>query len=512
MNVANTTNRIRVRFAPSPTGPQHIGGLRTALYNYLLARSLGGTFILRIEDTDEKRFVPASETYLQETLDWLGITPDEGPKQGGAFGPYRQSERKHLYQAYAAQLVAKGLAYYAFDTPEALEQMRKQQKRIGRHIANYNAITRMSMENSLTLSPQELEKRMDNHVPCVIRLLVNPQRSIRFHDEVRGWIQVQGSVLDDKVLLKETGMPTYHLANVVDDHLMQISHVIRGEEWLPSTPTHCLIYEGLGWEPPVFAHLPLLLRDGKGKLSKRAVDDSGTSIFPLTWHDPTEKKTYLGFREQGYLPEALINFIALLGWNPGNNDEIMTMEQLCNAFSLKRINKAGVQVDVDKAKWFNQCYLRGLDSDVLARRYLLPLLQEANIDVEEGYAIKACGIIKKRLSFPHEVWEHAYFFVRPTTYAWKPIAHLWTAQVAALFHEMQQGIGGLKAFDPTSIKSFIKAKAQQHNVSLGVIMRFVRIALTGLLIGPELMDVMTCLGQQETSERLAIARQKWPIL
>lgn len=404
----------------------------------------------------------------------------------------------------------RGYAYYAFDTTDELALMRERQMSIGVHTASYNAITRMSMKNSLTLSAEEVECRVVSD-SYVVRLHVDPQRTIRFHDEVRGWVQVQGSVLDDKVLLKKTGMPTYHLANVVDDHLMEISHVIRGEEWLPSTPIHCLIYEGLGWQMPILTHLPLLLRaDGKGKLSKRAVEVSGVPIFPLDWYDVVQARTYAGFREKGYLPEAILNFIALLGWNPGHNQEVMTVEELCRSFSLKRINKAGVQVDVDKATWFNQCHLRRLSGRELANRYFLPILCRESLVVDEDYVAKVCDVVKKRISFPSELWsDHPYFFIPPKVYDWESIAEGWTGDVLVLFDAICEGLAGLEVFDEKGVKDLIKEKAGFYHVGLSVIMPFIRMAITGVLVGPELMDIIVCLGRSSVVERLSDARTRW---
>lgn len=359
-NSINMTE-VRVRFAPSPTGALHIGGVRTALYNYLLARKLKGTMILRIEDTDQNRFVPGAEDYIRKSLEWVGIRIDEGVGPGGPFAPYRQSERKAIYKQYAQQLIDSGAAYYAFDTEEELDAMRERLKNAGVAIQQYNSITRMEMRNSLTLPPDEVKSLIDSGTPCVIRLKVPRKEEVRLNDLIRGWVMVHSSQIDDKVLMKSDGMPTYHLANVVDDYLMKITHVIRGEEWLPSAPLHVLLYKFLGWEKqmPQFAHLPLLLKpDGNGKLSKRDADRLGFPIFPLTWTDPETGETTIGYKEAGYLPEAFINFLAFLGWNPGTPQEIFSLEELINEFSLERINKAGARFDILKAQWYNQHYLK----------------------------------------------------------------------------------------------------------------------------------------------------------
>jgi len=351
-----------VRFAPSPTGPLHIGGVRTALYNYLLARKHGGRFILRIEDTDQNRYVPGAEAYIIEALTWCGIHFDEGPHIGGPHAPYRQSERKEIYQSYAHELVRRGAAYYAFDTEAELEEMRRRFEAAGMAAPQYNSITRSYMKNSLTLSPEEVQERLKKE-PYVIRFLIPRDREVRFYDEIRGWVSVHTRELDDKVLLKSDSMPTYHLANVVDDHLMGVTHVIRGEEWLPSTPLHVLLYEAFGWEMPRFAHLPLLLRpDGGGKLSKRDGDQLGFPVFPLRWKDPFTGEVAEGYRERGFFPEGLVNYIALLGWHPASNQEIFTIEELIQAFSLDRVSKAGARFDYEKAKWINQQHLRRLST------------------------------------------------------------------------------------------------------------------------------------------------------
>jgi glutamyl-tRNA synthetase len=350
---------VRVRFAPSPTGPLHIGGVRTALYNYLFARKNGGKMLLRIEDTDQNRYVPGAEGYILEALQWGGIEIDEGQGVGGPHALYRQSERKGMYREYAEQLIAKGKAYYAFDTADEIEAMRKRLEEAGADAAQYNAITRLQMSNSLTLSADEVQQRIDNGDPYVVRIKIDPKQEIRFNDLIRGWVAVHASTLDDKVLLKSDGMPTYHLANIVDDHLMEITHVIRGEEWLPSAPLHVLIYQYFGWTTPQFAHLPLLLKpEGNGKLSKRDADLGGFPIFPLQWQDPVSGVVARGFREDGYLKEATVNFLAFLGWNPGTEQELFSMDELVEAFSIERIHKAGARFDITKAKWFNQQYLK----------------------------------------------------------------------------------------------------------------------------------------------------------
>ena len=506
----NILENVRVRFAPSPTGPLHIGGVRTAWYNYLFAKQQKGRFILRIEDTDKKRWVPESEDYIEQALAWLSIAPDEGPKQGGDFGPYRQSERKVLYKKYALQLVEKGYAYYAFDTPQALAKMRERQKEFGKEAGSYNAITRMSMKNSITLPASEVDRRVQNG-NYVIRLRVPRQRKIKFHDTVRGWVVAPSASLDDKVLLKEDGMPTYHLANVVDDRLMKISHVIRGEEWLPSMPIHWLIYEGLGWPPPVFVHLPLLLRkDGQGKLSKRDTATEGIPIFPINWYDKTQKKMFQGFREAGFLPEALLNFLSLLGWHPHGHKELLSYEELLKSFSLDRIRKGSMRVDLMKATWFNQRYLQALPSKVLAQRYLLPTLAKENISTSQAYATAVCHVAKQHVSFPQDLWEkHQFFFKKPDLPSQAAMAGKWNPGVKSLFHSIENKIKQLGNYTPQTIKSMIKTLAEAQQLPLRRLLPLLRIALTGNTLGPDLMQIIACLGKEEVIARLGDASKAW---
>src|SRR6187551_808066 len=410
---------VRVRFAPSPTGALHIGGVRTALYNYLLARQNKGTMILRIEDTDQNRYVPGAEEYIMKSLAWAGIKIDEGVGVGGPHAPYRQSERKEIYKKYAQQLIDEGNAYYAFDTEQELDEMRERLKAAGVDNQQYNSITRLQMRNSLTLSSEEVKTLMDAGTPYVIRLKVPKKEEIRLNDLIRSWVMVHSSQIDDKVLMKSDGMPTYHLANVVDDYLMKISHVIRGEEWLPSAPLHVLLYKYLGWEAdmPQFAHLPLLLKPtGDGKLSKRDADQMGFPIFPLDWADPQSGELAKGFKESGYLPEALINFLAFLGWNPGTTQEIFSMEELIKSFSVERIGKAGTKFDIHKAQWFNQQYLRAKSDEELGA-YLLESLSKENIECSADKAKKVIAILKERITFPKDLWEQGRFlFQAPTTF------------------------------------------------------------------------------------------------
>ncbi len=499
---------VRVRFAPSPTGALHIGGLRTALYNYLFARRHGGAMVLRIEDTDQARFVPGAEAYIKESLAWIGIRLDEGPDEGGPYGPYRQSERKSIYREYAENLVRKGHAYYAFDTPEELQAMRDSLTAAGVAQPQYNSVTRTRMRNSLTLPPDEVDRLMESGVPHVIRLKVPRKEEIRLNDLIRGWVLVHSSQVDDKVLMKSDGMPTYHLANVVDDHLMKITHVIRGEEWLPSAPLHVLLYRYLGWEDtmPQFAHLPLLLKpDGNGKLSKRDADQMGFPIFPLDWTDPVTGEKAIGFREAGYLPEALVNFLAFLGWNPGTEQELFTLDDLVGSFSLERINKAGARFDIQKAQWYNQQYLRRKSPENLAE-YLLASLAHEGIDCPHEKAVAIAGLMQDRITFPREIWEQGkYFFRPPEAYDEKVASKKWNEEAVKVISAFSEALGKSSPTDAASIKATWQAVAEQQGVSPGKIMQALRLAVTGTAGGPDLMMIMEILGTEEVRSRIASA-------
>lgn len=502
---------VRVRFAPSPTGPLHIGGVRTALYNYLLARKTGGKMILRIEDTDQNRFVPGAEDYIRESLEWCGIELDESPWKGGPYAPYRQSERKPIYMQYALQLVESGHAYYAFDTPEELEEMRERLKAAKVATPQYNAISRATMRNSLTLPEDEVKRYLKSGEPYVIRLKVPRKEEIRLKDLIRGWVMVHSSAIDDKVLMKSDGMPTYHLANIVDDHLMQITHVIRGEEWLPSAPLHVLLYRYLGWEDtmPEFAHLPLLLKpDGNGKLSKRDGDKLGFPVFPLHWQDPFTGETSSGYRESGYLPEAFVNFLAFLGWNPGTQQEIFSMEELIQEFSVERIGKSGTRFDIQKARWFNEQYLRAKPDSELAD-YLLQALAEHNITASHDKAEKIAGLMKERVSFPQDFWQEAkYFFVAPTEYNEKVASKKWNAQSVAVFEDFKNELPSLPDFKSDNIKDLLSSILERHNMKLGQVMQALRLAITGAEAGPDLMHIIEVVGRDETAQRIEAAISK----
>jgi len=496
---------VRVRFAPSPTGALHIGGVRTALYNYLLARKLNGTMILRIEDTDQNRFVPGAEDYIVKSLEWVGIKIDEGIGAGGPHAPYRQSERKEIYRKYAQQLIDSGAAYYAFDTEQELEAMRERLRAAGVAIQQYNSITRMEMRNSLTLEPQEVNALIESGYPYVIRLKVPRKEEVRLNDLIRGWVMVHSSQIDDKVLMKSDGMPTYHLANVVDDYLMKITHVIRGEEWLPSAPLHVLLYKFFGWEKemPQFAHLPLLLKpDGNGKLSKRDADRMGFPIFPLNWKDPETGEISVGYKEAGYLPEAFINFLAFLGWNPGTTQEIFSMEELIREFSLERINKAGAKFDIQKAQWFNQHYLRQKTAEELAG-YLLTSLSKENISCPEEKAIKIVTVMRDRVTFPQDFWEHGrFFFETPTTYDEAVVAKRWNSDVVKVLGAYRQAVQNVDNLDAETAKDTLDNVAAASGIGTGKVLQALRLTMTGAGGGPDLMMIMEIIGKNEVMKRI----------
>ena len=502
---------VRVRFAPSPTGPLHIGGVRTALYNFLFARKHGGKMILRIEDTDQMRFVPGAENYIQEALQWCGIELDESPWTGGPHAPYRQSERKPDYMQYAQKLVAEGKAYYAFDTPEELDAMRERLKAARVTNPQYNAITRMQMKNSLTLPEEEVKARLEGDEAYVIRIKIPRKEEVRLNDMIRGWVMVHSSTLDDKVLMKSDGMPTYHLANIVDDHLMKITHVIRGEEWLPSAPIHVLLYKFLGWEDsmPHFAHLPLLLKpDGNGKLSKRDAEKHGFPIFPLEWTDPVSQEQVAGFREEGYLPDAFINFLAFLGWNPGTDQELFSMEELIETFSIERIGKSGTKFDIDKAKWYNQQYLR-MRSDEELGRILYEQLQENGVDASLEKAKRVAIEIKERATFPSDLWkEGAVFFIRPITYDQKVAEKKWNQEAVSIISQYKEALQQADSLDAEKAKNILNEVLEKNNVKIGRVMQAMRLALTGVGSGPDLMNMIEIIGKEETVARLEQALQK----
>jgi glutamyl-tRNA synthetase len=491
---------VRVRFAPSPTGPLHIGGVRTALYNYLFARKHNGTFILRIEDTDQVRFVEGAEEYIMEALSWCGINVDEGIREGGSYGPYRQSDRKELYRQYAENLIATGDAYYAFDTPGELENKRKEHESRGDAFI-YNALNRNSLNNSLSLPAEEWKLKLENGEPHVVRYKMPLNEEIHFQDMIRGDMTVNTSTLDDKVLFKSDGMPTYHLANIVDDHLMEITHVIRGEEWLPSLALHVMIYKSFKWNAPEFAHLPLLLKpDGKGKLSKRDGDKMGFPVFPLYW---PYGETAKGYREEGYYPEAFINMLALLGWNPGTEQEIFTMEELIDAFSIDRVHKSGSRFDPEKAKWFNHTYLQKRDNSRLALEFREELRARGiHIDVSELEIL--ISLVKERLSFMKEIWEQTdFFFQTPESYDKEVVKKRWNEHSPVILKELSGILEAADDFSPAATETEVKKWIEKKGYNTGSVMNALRLVIVGASRGPHIFDIIGWIGKEETLKRIS---------
>jgi glutamyl-tRNA synthetase len=490
---------IRVRFAPSPTGPLHIGGVRTALFNYLFAKKHNGTFFLRIEDTDQNRFVPGAEKYILEALNWLGIAPDETVGKNEKFGPYRQSERKELYQQYANQLIISGNAYYAFDTAEALDAHRKQHEEQGKTFI-YNHHNREKLDTSLVLSKDATEKRIAAGEDYVIRFKTPVNETLHLQDIIRGDVKFETNLLDDKVLFKSDGMPTYHLANIVDDHLMETSHVIRGEEWLPSMPLHVLLYRAFGWEAPEFAHLPLILKPiGNGKLSKRDGDKMGFPVFPLEWK--TAEGISSGYRENGYFPEAVVNFLALLGWNDGTEKELFSLEELVQNFDLNRVHKAGAKFDPEKNKWFNHHYLMQQTDANLAKAFA-PILKEKGIVVEENKLIKIVSLIKERAHFVSEFWELSdYFFEAPAAYDEKATKN-WKEETPGLMQNLITVLEGIEDFKAANIETIVKDWMTAKEIGMGKVMQPFRLSLVGALKGPHLFDIAELIGKEVTVERI----------
>ena len=493
--------KVRVRFAPSPTGALHIGGVRTALYNYLFAKQHNGDMILRIEDTDSQRFVPGAEAYIIEALEWLGIKFDEGVGYGGNHAPYRQSERKDIYRKYVEQLLSDGKAYIAFDTPEELEAKRKE-------IPNfqYDASTRMQMRNSLTLPKEEIDRLIAEGKQYVVRFKVEPGEDVHVNDLIRGEVIINSSILDDKVLYKSAdNLPTYHLANIVDDHLMEISHVIRGEEWLPSAPLHVLLYRAFRWKDsmPEFAHLSLLLKpDGNGKLSKRDGDRLGFPVFPLEWHDPKTGEVSSGYREAGYLPEAVINFLALLGWNPGNDQEILSMDDLIKLFSLEKCSKNGAKFDFEKGKWFNHKYIQNKSNEELTELFL-PILQEKGISADPAKTAKIIGLVKDRISFVKELWaQTSYFFIAPESYEEKSVKKRWKEDTPEQMKELIEILENITDFASEDTEKIVLGWITENNYHMGNVMNAFRLAVVGECKGPHMFDITTILGKEETIKRI----------
>ena len=492
--------RVRVRFAPSPTGPLHIGGVRTALYNYLFARQHDGDFVFRIEDTDSSRFVPGAEEYILEAFAWLGITFDEGVSFGGEHGPYRQSERREIYKEYVKQLLGSGKAYIAFDTPQELEAKRAETPNF-----QYDARTRLQMRNSLTLSPEEVEALIASGQQYVVRFLIEPHQEVHVHDLIRREVVISTDVVDDKVLYKSVDeLPTYHLANIVDDHLMEISHVIRGEEWLPSAPLHVLLYEAFGWEEtmPSFAHLPLLLKpEGNGKLSKRDGDRLGFPVFPLEWHDPKTGEVSSGYREKGYLPEAVINFLALLGWNPGNDQELMTLQEMVQLFDLSRCSKAGARFDYKKMIWFNHEYILQKDDSEIAAQFQ-PILKEHGIDEPLERVEQVVTLMKGRINFVYELWEQAsYFFLPPTTFDEKSLKKWWKDDAPTYVAELCDFIEKSPVFEGAALEPLVMDWIASKEWGVGKVMNAFRVTLVGAAVGPHIFALTDFLGKEETLRR-----------
>jgi len=496
-----TDRKVRVRFAPSPTGPLHIGGVRTALFNYLFARQHHGDFVFRIEDTDSNRFVPGAEEYIIESFRWLGIKFDEGVSFGGNHGPYRQSERRAIYKKYVEQLLSAGKAYIAFDTPEELEAKRNEIQNF-----QYDAHTRLQMRNSLTMNAKDVQSRIDEGEQYVVRFKVEPGVEVHVHDMIRGEVVIKSDIIDDKVLYKSADqLPTYHLANIVDDHLMEISHVIRGEEWLPSAPLHVLLYEAFGWSDtmPAFAHLPLLLKpEGKGKLSKRDGDRLGFPVFPLEWHDPKSGEVSSGYRESGYFPEAVINFLALLGWNPGTEQEMFTLDELVEAFDISRCSKAGAKFDYQKGIWFNHEYILQKSNEEIATLFA-PIVANNGIDVPMERVVKVVGMMKDRVNFVKELWPLcSFFFIPPTEYDEKTVKKRWKEYSAQQMTELAEVLKGIDDFTVEGQEPVVMKWVEEKQYKLGDVMNAFRLALVGIGKGPGMFDISAYLGKEETLKRL----------
>ena len=493
-------SNVRVRFAPSPTGPLHIGGVRTALFNYLFAKKNKGVFILRIEDTDQNRYVEGAEKYIVDALNWCGIPFDEGPGKKGGYGPYRQSERKEMYKKYAEELVQQGKAYYAFDSAESLELHRKSHEEKGKTFI-YNWHNREKLENSLNLTTEEITAKIQAGEEYVIRFKTPYDQTVHLEDEIRGRINIDASLLDDKVLFKSDGMPTYHLANVVDDHLMEITHVIRGEEWLPSLALHYQLYEAFGWEPPVFAHLPLIMKPtGKGKLSKRDGEKMGFPVFPLSWGDSK------GYREAGYFPEAVVNFLAMLGWNSGDDKEMYSLEELIAAFSLERVHNSGARFDPEKTRWYNHQYLQ-LKSEGELQTLFQPILEEHlgkdTDNFSSNYVKEVISLVKERADFVTDLWDlSSYFYISPDTYEEKAVKKQWKEQTPGILQKLTGLLEGLNDFGSSYVEGEVKGWIQKEGYSFGAVMAPLRLLIVGGLKGPHLFDIMSLIGKKESLSRI----------
>ena len=495
------SQQVRVRFAPSPTGPLHIGGVRTALFNYLFAKKHGGRFVLRIEDTDQNRYVDGAEAYIKTALEWCGITFDEGPGLNEQFGPYRQSERKHLYRQYADELIAKGNAYYAFDTSEELDAQRKAYEAKGETFI-YNWHNRASLNNSLSLSEDEVQRKIETGEDYVIRFKPPQNETLQLVDIIRGDISIDTNILDDKVLFKSDGMPTYHLANIVDDHLMEITHVIRGEEWLPSLALHQLLYNAFDWKAPEFAHLPLILKPtGKGKLSKRDGDKLGFPVFPLEWKDPKTGELSRGYKEDGYFPEAVVNFLAFLGWNPGTEQELFNLQELVETFSLEKVNKSGARFDPDKTKWFNRHYLLEQQTSDLATSFKEMQPQLSDIDLD--FIAMVVDLIKERATFVSELWDLShYFFEAPTTYDEKASKKAFKEGTKDVLQTVLDLVDSVQDYTTEQLQNTIKGWITSNEIGFGKVIMPLRLALVGSLQGPDVFDIMFMIGKNETKKRI----------
>ncbi len=496
--------KVRVRFAPSPTGPLHIGGVRTALFNYLFAKKYQGDFVLRIEDTDSTRFVEGAEEYINKSLEWLGLKIDEGVIEGGKYGPYKQSERREIYFKYAQQLIEEGWAYYAFDTPDELNAKREEAEE-QKSKFSYDCKSRLGLKNSLCLSKDEVDKLIEDKIPYVIRFKMPEDVEVKATDLIRGEVKFNTNILDDKVLFKSAdGLPTYHLANVVDDYLMKITHVIRGEEWLPSMPLHVMLYKALGWENerPDFAHLPLILKPtGKGKLSKRDGDKAGFPVFPLEWKAP-DGEISAGYRESGYLPHAVINLLALLGWNSGTEQEVFSMDELIEAFSIERVNKSGARFDPEKARWFNHQYIQTMPDENVAELFM-PVLSEKNIETAGIDIVRLVALVKERVSFVSDLWDQLFFFFEsPETYDAKVVKKRWKGDVPAFMAELPSVLEEVSDWNAEAIKTVISAKIEEKGLGFGLIMNAFRLALVGGGFGPDLMTIAEILGKEDTLCRI----------
>ena len=500
--------KVRVRFAPSPTGPLHIGGVRTALFNYLFAKKHGGDFLLRIEDTDQVRFVDGAEEYIVEALEWCGLKIDEGITKGGDYGPYKQSERKDLYKQYAMNLISEGKAYFAFDSTEDLDEMREKLKAEGSSNQQYGIHMRMKMKNSLSLSGEEVQKRISSGENYVIRIKMPENETIIVQDLIRGEVKFETNILDDKVLFKSDGMPTYHLANIVDDHLMKISHVIRGEEWLPSLPLHKFLYQCFGWEGsmPQFAHLPLLLKpNGKGKLSKRDGDKGGFPVFPLQWKDPKTGDISSGYRESGYFDDAFINMMAFLGWNPGTEQEIFNMEELIEAFDIEKVGKAGAKFDPEKAKWFNHQYLQTKTNEELTSLYQ-NILKAKNLNFDNEFVLNVVSLIKERANFVADFWEQSsFFFQAPEEYDAKMVKKRWKEDTSDLMKKLSCVLKNIEPFNSEKTEKLVKEWLEASGLGMGQVMTAFRLAIVGAGKGPHMFDIIEIIGKDETLKRIKLA-------